>query len=145
MSLWTIKPDNAVANGLSQDFSEGVLEGIINFTGGRTGNSFTTDMKNNFMATSITVGFLKSVDKKVVGLFVGGAIARETGYMTFGQFFKGGFKPAAHLGTRLQTLGHVSTGAVVNGARLTAAYEAGNFFGSFARIAVNRTAIWLSE
>ncbi|WP_445355156.1 hypothetical protein ACJJI5_21830 [Microbulbifer sp. EKSA008] len=80
-----------------------------------------------------------------MGLFDGGAIARETGYMTFGQFFKGGFKTADHLGTRLQTLGHVSTGAVVNCARLTAVYEAGNFVGSLARIAVNRTAIWLSE
>ncbi|WP_444926553.1 hypothetical protein ACJJI4_22710 [Microbulbifer sp. TRSA002] len=81
---------NAVANGSSQDFFEGIFEGIINFTGGWTESSFTTAMKNNFMTTSIAIGILKSVDKKVVGLFVGSAIVRETGYMTFGQFFKGG-------------------------------------------------------
>lgn len=136
---------NAVTHGFSEDFSAGILEGLVNFTGGRTGNSFTADWKNNFSKTSVTVGFLNSADKTIVGLFVGGAMARESGYMTFGRFVAGGFKPAPHVPTRLKTLAYVSTGAVVNGTRVTVYYESGNFMGSFFRTLTNRIAIWASD
>ncbi|WP_256209459.1 RHS repeat-associated core domain-containing protein [Pseudidiomarina donghaiensis] len=136
---------NAVADGISEDFSEGFLEGVINFTGGRTDTSALEDFRRNYAETSIVLGPIADLDKKATGMLVGGQLAKTNGGMTFGQWAKTGFRPAPHLQTRAATLGYVGRTSAINGAVVTAAYEFGNAVGSGIRVGVNRFARYLAD
>ncbi|NQY36271.1 MAG: hypothetical protein HRT37_15110 [Alteromonadaceae bacterium] len=129
---------NAVIDGLSSDFSDGFVEGMINFTGGRTDMSFGQQVMENYGQSSLVFGHL-SVDKTVTSLLVSGQVANRWGGMTIGQWARTGFAPAAHLSTRAATMGYVGYTSVVNSVAITAAYETGNFTGALLRTTANRT------
>ncbi|UTW45562.1 RHS repeat-associated core domain-containing protein [bacterium SCSIO 12696] len=139
---------NAVVNGVSEDFSNGFWEGMVQITGGRSNNSAGEDIILNYKRTSIAFGPLE-LDKTAAGLFVAGSMAKKTGGMTIGQWAKIRFQPARHLRTRIQTARLVGVTTVANAARIGLAYEGGNLIGSGIRVGINRfsqkMAAWLSE
>ncbi|WP_444923822.1 RHS repeat-associated core domain-containing protein [Microbulbifer sp. DLAB2-AF] len=129
---------NAVANGLSQDFSEGVLEGIINFTGGRTDQGFFEQTLETYKSTSIVAGPIVDLDKKLTSIAVGGAVTRTYGGYSFGQLALKG--PAPHLGTYAASARLAAGTAAINSVLITSSYEFGNGVGSLTRTFVNRAA-----
>lgn len=127
---------NAVANGLSEDFSDGFVEGMIRFTGGRSDQGFFEDTLDNYLSTSLTVGMLKNADRTAVSFLVAGSMAQTWGGYTAGQYLLRG--PAPHLGTHSGTLRLVAGTTALNTVLVTGSYEGGNAAGSLVRTSVNR-------
>ena len=77
---------NAVANGVSEDYREnGVLGVVIGATGGHTEQGFMKQVYSDFASTSIVFGPLKNVDKTLTSLALGGAISQRYGGYSFGK------------------------------------------------------------
>lgn len=134
---------NAVADAFSEDFGNGVREGIIGLTGGRTGSGFWEQVWDGYAQTSIVVGPLSSLDRRISTLGVVGAIGRQAGYpLSPARWALRGFPAMGPWPTRLTTASHVGAGVVVRGVLVGAAYETGNFIGSFGRTVINRTLIY---
>ncbi|MFG6668810.1 RHS repeat-associated core domain-containing protein, partial [Halomonas sp. HNIBRBA4712] len=134
---------DAVSTGLKEDFSDGFLEGLIRFTGGRTEESFLEQTIENYSSSSIAVNFIGDPLKKGAGILTGGQIAKRYGGYTIGNYvFKG---PAPHLGNHPGTLRLVAVTTAVNSALITSAYEAGAGGGSIVRTLANRSFRRLSE
>jgi hypothetical protein len=137
---------DAVSTGIRDDFAAGALEGIIGVTGGRSGESFGSQLWESYSRTSVVVGPISSLDRRLVGLLVAGGIGRHTGYfLSPFQWARSGFAPAPWLPTRFATLQHVSAGVVVRGLLIGVAYEVGNFGGAFVRVGTNRLAIYIAD
>jgi hypothetical protein len=135
----------AVSTGLSKDFETGFFsaESWVNFTGGRSNNSFRDDFVQNYKATSIAFGPFE-VDKTMTGFVVGGAMAKNTGGKTIAQWAFSGFRPATHLSSRAATARLVTYTTITNAARVGVAYETGNALGAGIRTGINRLATYLS-
>ncbi|MHC9086277.1 RHS repeat domain-containing protein [Luteimonas sp. RIT-PG2_3] len=130
---------NAVADGVSEDYRKGGALGVvIGATGGRSGNTFFGDVEANFRSTSLTVGPIDDVDKKLVGLGVGSAMAKRYGGYTFGQLLFNG--PAKHLGTYGASARLAAFTTATNGLLIGLSWESGTAAGSIIRTSVNRAA-----
>lgn len=128
---------NAVVDGVSRDFSNGFVDGVIEITGGRSESAFLEDVNSNFGKTSIVFGSL-SLDKTITSVAVSGQMASRWGGMTIGQWAMRGFAPANHLSSRAATARLVAFTSVVQSAAPTVSYEGGNYAGSVIRVTTNR-------
>ena len=127
---------NAVKSGIQEDYENGGLrEVVIGATGGHTNESFRDQFVSNYQSTSIIAGPLSNIDRTIVSLASGSAIASRYDGYTFGQLLLKG--PAPHLGTYAASarLAAISTG--INAVIVTTAYEGGNFAGSLIRTTTN--------
>nr|WP_301011522.1 RHS repeat-associated core domain-containing protein [Halomonas sp.] len=127
---------NAVATGLSEDFSDGFTEGMVRFTGGRPEQSFFEQTMDSYSSSSIAIAVIGDPIKKGAGIVTGGAMAKTYGGYTIGNYITRG--PAPHLGTHSGTLRLVAGTTVTNSALVTASYEGGAATGSVIRTSVNR-------
>lgn len=130
---------NAVVDGISSDYRNGGALGVvIGATGGHDSSGFRAQTLKNYSSTSLVIGPITNVDKKVVGLAVGGAFAKRYGGYTAGQLmFKG---PAPHLGTYSATARLVAATSIVNGVLITGAWEFGSAAGAVFRTTINHAA-----
>jgi len=111
---------------------------VVNFTGGRTDQSFMEQVNSDYASTSIVFGPLKNIDKTLTSLAVGGAISQRYGGYSFGKLlFKG---PAPHLGTYGASARLAAGTTAINTVLITSSYETGNYAGSLIRTTVNRIA-----
>jgi uncharacterized protein RhaS with RHS repeats len=130
---------NAVADGISSDYKNGGMLGVvIGATGGYDSSGFKAQTLKNYASTSLVVGPITNVDKKLVGLAAGGSFAKRYGGYTVGQFiFKG---PAPHLGTYSGTARLVAATSIVNGVFIGGAWEFGSGAGAVLRTTINHAA-----
>lgn len=129
----------AVANGVSGDYREGgVLGVVIGATGGHTEQGFMEQVNSDYASTSIVLGPLKNIDKTLTSLTVGGAITQRYGGYSFGKLLLRG--PAPHLGTYAASARLAAGTTAINTVLITSSYEGGNYFGSALRAGINRTA-----
>lgn len=130
---------NAVADGIASDYKNGgVLGVVIGATGGHDSSGFEAQTRKNYASTSLIVGPIKDVDKKLVGLAAGGLFAKRYGGYTVGQFILKG--PAPHLGTYSGTARLVAATSIVNGILITGAWEFGSGAGAVLRASINHAA-----
>ncbi|MGP9631254.1 RHS repeat-associated core domain-containing protein [Halomonas sp. AOP42-C1-46] len=127
---------NAVATGLSEDFSDGFTEGMVRFTGGRPEQSFFEQTMDSYSSSSIAIAFIGDPIKKGVGILTGGAMAKTYGGYTIGNYVIRGRAP--HLGTHPGTIKLVTGTTIANSALVTASYEGGAATGSVIRTSANR-------
>ena len=139
---WTY---DAVASGLKEDFSDGVAEGLVRFTGGRSNKSKLEEFRSNYAASSLIVGPITNADKKAVAALFSGELTKRNGGMTFGQWAKSGFAIAPHMQTRAATAAYVGRTTIINTAVFTFAWEIGTGIGSGARMGLNRSFRGLSD
>ncbi|WP_447894333.1 RHS repeat-associated core domain-containing protein [Vreelandella sp. GE22] len=127
---------DAVSSGLQEDFSDGALEGLIRFTGGRTEENFINQTMETYYSSSIAIRFIGDPLETGAGMWAGGKMAQSYGGYTVGNYILQG--PAPHLGTHLGTLRLVAATSVANSAMVTGAYEAGTMSGAGIRTTANR-------
>lgn len=130
---------NAVCDGVSDDYREGgVLGVIIGATGGQTEQGFFEQVNSDYASTSLIAGPVENLDRSLTSVAVGGAITKRYGGYTFGQLLLKG--PAPHLGTYSASARLATMTTAVNSVVITGSYEAGNYAGSLLRSTVNRAA-----
>jgi len=121
------------------EFADGGFLGVVVWaTGGVSDRSFGQDFAESYASSSIALGPINNLDKRLVAVGFGSAITRTYGgYSALDYLLRG---PAPHLGTHAGTFRLVVGTTTTNAVLITASYESGNAAGAFFRTLINRAA-----